>query len=385
MSGLPVADDTRAVNVDDVLLSHPRDFFQLKHLPVIPGTCFVLMPFGDEFKIVYQKIEEALKGLMTCTRADDLVEGKPILERILRGIATAELIVADLTGRNPNVFYELGIAHTRTKNVLLFTQNRSELPFDLNHLFCHQYDLHSTEGLSQLVQTVREMANKIRNKTIPAMLDSPLARTKRIVAYMDQLLESPRKTRGLLVRTHASISSLGNTGRASSDRPGSEEYALCLTRERNRLIELLESGAGLQAIISPQILSPGAREPPQDRRDRLDRLINFLRRNDECINRCEFVVSPVEGSNLLFFGEEVLFEGHKTDLEKGFGWTVVHTDERHLSARLEIFDKFFESCRKYTHKAYGRDGAVEGEESLREAVIQAVELARDLCGKDRDG
>ncbi len=128
------------MDLDDVILSHPHDFFRLKHLVAEPGTCFVLMPFAKDFDLVYETIEDALKGLMVCTRADDLRLGKPILERILRGIATAELIIADLTGRNPNVFYELALAHARTKDVLLLTERLK---------MCR-----STSGLSFAMSTV---------------------------------------------------------------------------------------------------------------------------------------------------------------------------------------------------------------------------------------
>src|SRR5712691_7948729 len=107
---------------DDIVFSHPHDHFTYRHITVVPNSCFVLMPFGDKFNPVYEIITEALEGLMTCTRADDLPIARSILERILTGIRSAEMIIADLTGRNANVFYEIGLAHTCTKNVLLLAQ-----------------------------------------------------------------------------------------------------------------------------------------------------------------------------------------------------------------------------------------------------------------------
>jgi hypothetical protein len=88
-------------NSQDILLSHPHDYFTVRHTTVVPNTCFVLMPFDPGFAIVYETIAGALKGLMLCSRADDLPLGRPILERILYGVSSAELIVADLTGKTP--------------------------------------------------------------------------------------------------------------------------------------------------------------------------------------------------------------------------------------------------------------------------------------------
>ena len=53
-----------------------------------------------------------------------------------------------------------------------------------------------------------------------------------------------------------------------------------------------------------------------------------------------------EGPNLHFFGEELLFEGHKTEIEGGYGWTMVYTDPGYLEARLTIFDMLFQSARQ---------------------------------------
>src|SRR4029434_3321143 len=101
------------------------------------------MPFDKRFTLVYETISKALEGRMGCVRADDLPTGKPILEWILAGIRSAELLVADLTGRNSNVVYEGGIAHTFTKNVLRLTQNMDDVPFDLRGFYCHSYSPNS--------------------------------------------------------------------------------------------------------------------------------------------------------------------------------------------------------------------------------------------------
>lgn len=364
------------MNEQEILFSHPHDHFSFRHITVIPNTCFVLMPFDERLTIVYETIVKALKGLMVCTRADDLPIGKPILERILTGIRSAELIIADLTGRNANVFYELGLAHTQTKNVLLLTQDISDVPFDLRGLFCHTYSSHSAQGLKRLANVVRSAAAEVRAKSVPTMIKGALARTRQIVEYMEQSIASPRRLKELIIRIQAGYSSVSNVG--YSDDPNKREYGEWLESERDTLIKMIEKGATLQAIIYPPV-GPWMLDSGGGRwRQRYDRLLEFLQTRDDLWDRCEFVVSTEEGPNLLFFGEDILFEGHKTGIEGGHGWTMVYTDKNYLSTRLTIFDMLFQSARMHTLKMYAPGNTSNGNrEVLRQAVINAVIMARD--------
>lgn len=96
-----------------------------------PKLCFIVMPFGsDELNDVYEyfvkpAIEES--STLICERGDDLFGSNPVMDDIRRSIERARLIVADLTDRNPNVFYEVGIAHTLNKDVLLLSQSMSDV------------------------------------------------------------------------------------------------------------------------------------------------------------------------------------------------------------------------------------------------------------------
>lgn len=97
--------------------------------------CFVLMPFDKAFNDVY---EFGIKGAcedagVYCERVDEQIFLGSMLDRIYNQISTADLLVADMTGRNPNVFYEVGYAHALGKNVILLTQHAEDIPFDLKH------------------------------------------------------------------------------------------------------------------------------------------------------------------------------------------------------------------------------------------------------------
>lgn len=95
-------------------------------------SIFVLSPFHSDFDETYEAIKNA--GTTTnyrVVRGDERVERSDIFSQILRGIVSSRFIVANITGRNPNVFYELGIAHALDKEVILIAESQAEIPFDL--------------------------------------------------------------------------------------------------------------------------------------------------------------------------------------------------------------------------------------------------------------
>jgi hypothetical protein len=94
---------------------------------------FVIMPFDDEFTAVYTDLlVSTLEEVgYTVSRADSFFDQENIMSTVIRCIAESDLIVAELTKTNPNVYYELGIAHALRKNVILITKYLNTLPFDL--------------------------------------------------------------------------------------------------------------------------------------------------------------------------------------------------------------------------------------------------------------
>lgn len=93
---------------------------------------FVLTPFNDQFDQPYEAVRAACDDLgLTCVRGDEqLIEGD-LLPHIIRTMATARTVIANIDGRNPNVFYELGLAHSMGKPTIIMTSSISEVPFDL--------------------------------------------------------------------------------------------------------------------------------------------------------------------------------------------------------------------------------------------------------------
>jgi hypothetical protein len=117
---------------------------------------FVLMPFNAKMTGVYtnhiKKMGEEL-GL-TIRRADEIFSPKPFMEKVWDGICAAQFILADCTEKNPNVFYEIGIAHTIGKKVVLITRSDKDIPSDIKHFdyILYNYD---PEGVGMLIEKLR--------------------------------------------------------------------------------------------------------------------------------------------------------------------------------------------------------------------------------------
>ena len=108
---------------------------------------FVIMPFGEKFDLVYECIERSVtQAQLKCVRADKEVFSGIIMDKIRENIARAGIIIAELSEQNPNVFYELGLAHAWNKKVIMITQNIRNIPFDLKHwrmVICDRNDINS--------------------------------------------------------------------------------------------------------------------------------------------------------------------------------------------------------------------------------------------------
>jgi len=130
----------------------------------MPGDrpfCFVIMPFLEELHFFYLYMRDHIERVhhLDCERGDAQILTVPLLEKINSYIRKADVIIADCTGRNPNVFYELGIAHAHEKNVILITKDSvSEAPTDIRHFEFIQYHLQQDkEFLERLDNALRNV------------------------------------------------------------------------------------------------------------------------------------------------------------------------------------------------------------------------------------
>ena len=126
---------------------------------------FVIMPFADEFTAVYEDIiHSAVTPLrLTIKRGDDPFTTSPsIMQEIWSMLNACHLVIADCSGHNPNVFYELGIAHTLGKPVVLITQDISNQPFDIRGTRAIAYSTHikdRKQSIAKITEAIQKLTS----------------------------------------------------------------------------------------------------------------------------------------------------------------------------------------------------------------------------------
>jgi hypothetical protein len=156
------------VKKENSILNNKLEIFNIKWKNLVPSEpiwksrnfsidstlCFALLPFEESLFVIYEEAvlpalnDSGLRG----THAGNIFDNREIIEDIWESITTARLIVADVTGRNPNVFYELGICHTLGKEVIVITQNDNDVPFDIRHRRYIKYDASKLHLLKSILE-----------------------------------------------------------------------------------------------------------------------------------------------------------------------------------------------------------------------------------------
>jgi len=114
------------------------------NLGTLTNCCFVIMTFIPTYNTEYERvIRPAVEAVgLACIRADEIYSRPQIMADIWKSIRSARIVIAELTGRNTNVFYEVGLAHTLGKPVIIITRSEEDVPFDLKAL---RYVYYNTE------------------------------------------------------------------------------------------------------------------------------------------------------------------------------------------------------------------------------------------------
>lgn len=246
---------------------------------------FVLMPFGLPFNRYFTNIYSPAisdAGLVPA-RADSLYRPSSILHDIWRHIRNARVLLADLTGTNQNVFYELGLAHAIGKPVVLVSDNLDDVPFDLRGLRVLIYDkdnenwgaelrAHITKALLETLQNVNGAVPPpfARPYELPVDSEDPLVAQLRAVEYQVRALRTEREERPLRELTSQVLRTLTpreeaviklrfglHGGTEQSYKNIAEQFAL--SKERIRQIE----AKALRKLRHPSRASGGAESVPK--------------------------------------------------------------------------------------------------------------------------
>lgn len=150
--------------MNDTMIVRPS--FQGRNFRVDPRLCFVVMPFTEAWSepVFTQIIQPAAEaGGLKCKRADNFFSPGAVVEDVWAGINSAFLLIVDVTGRNPNAYYELGLAHVIGVPTIIITQDETPA-FDVAHLRYITYS-NSPSGHRrlqlQLTSTIEEFVRRV--------------------------------------------------------------------------------------------------------------------------------------------------------------------------------------------------------------------------------
>ena len=131
-------------------------------------TCFFIAPIGDRETPVRKRSDQVLKHLVrfvaeplgySVERADELSDEGLITNHIIDRLVESQLVVADLTGRNPNVFYELAVRHAAHRPVVHLIQFGDDIPFDVANMRAVHYSLDDPDSV---VEAQTQLRRKIQ-------------------------------------------------------------------------------------------------------------------------------------------------------------------------------------------------------------------------------
>lgn len=150
--------------------------------PAGENVCFVISPIGKDgtedhsrFKDIFEYIiKKAVKDSgyeLRVIRADDINRAGSFIKDILENLHNSFVVIADLTGQNPNVFYELGVRHCLSARTILIAQSIDDIPSDLREYRTVVYDI-SAKGAAQFQKRLSEYLEEIYKD--PNRIDNPV-------------------------------------------------------------------------------------------------------------------------------------------------------------------------------------------------------------------
>ena len=135
-------------------------------------TCFLIMPFATELDFVHRVIADVVSSFgIHCIRADEVYLSRPVMEDVKQMIAGADLVICDFTGRNPNVYYEAGLADAWRKDWIVLSQTSEDMTFDVRHIRSIRYS--NTMGAD--IRLRDELAQALRALGYLPSQDAPVA------------------------------------------------------------------------------------------------------------------------------------------------------------------------------------------------------------------
>ena len=152
-------------------------------MPEDKKTCFVISPIGSDGSDIRKRADQILKHVLkpatdscgfNAIRADDISEPGIITSQVIQHIIDDPLVVADLTGMNPNVFYELAIRHAIRKPLIQIIKKDEKLPFDIAGMRTITVDHRDLDSVEDAKNEIIKQIKAIMKKK-PEEIESPIS------------------------------------------------------------------------------------------------------------------------------------------------------------------------------------------------------------------
>lgn len=141
--------------MNDSIACFPK-VFRIPQGACDPALVALMMPFDKAFDATCEAVKGVAESLcLQCKRVDDFWRASELIQDVFELIYRSAFVVCDFSGRNPNVFYEAGIAHTLGRDVIPIVQNEEDIPFDLRQHRFIKY-LPNTQGLQTLADQLKK-------------------------------------------------------------------------------------------------------------------------------------------------------------------------------------------------------------------------------------
>lgn len=173
-------------------------------------VCFLVCPIGEEMSATRQNSDKLLKYVIepvaeskgyTVVRADKILDTDIITDTIMRYLEEAELIIADLSERNPNVYYELGYRAALKRPLIQLIKGGESLPFDLSVTRTFSYDLSDPDEIEKTKSTLSQLVDSIESRqaelaVVAHSTDSFGAEIGQMIAagMLNDMIENPQNS-----------------------------------------------------------------------------------------------------------------------------------------------------------------------------------------------
>ena len=218
-------------------------------------VCFVIAPIGEENSEIRKRSDQVLNHIIkpaaeSCgfkvERGDEIPESGLITSQIINRVIESPLVIADLTGSNANVFYELAVRHAAQKPLVQIIQKGDSLPFNVEGMRTIPVDHKDLDGASEACKLIGEYIQSVKN-THPDQIQTPISTSRELQLLRQSdnpeqrsiadLLDSVAEVRTRLAGMEVMLSSPQNLIPPSYIRRISEHMAPLRNRRNIRMIE----------------------------------------------------------------------------------------------------------------------------------------------------